>query len=176
MKDYRLILPDLLVNGGLSGDTHRPRVIQRMLLLPLGALVGRFMTAARFANSFRAVFGPETQPSAAMIASCWSLIRHNQGHRLAHRLFGYSHERKRFATRWTHALHVYAPRLRFIVGSVDPMCGDHMATRFRQSVQPADVVDLLRMGHSPQLEDSLAVWRAYAPFLAAHALDVNVYC
>ncbi len=143
----------VLLNGGLFPETHRPRPIQRLLASPLGGLVARQLDERRFRRSFRRVFGPDTQPTDDDLAQYWSLISHQQGQRLAHRLIRYMGERRRFRDRWVGALQRTQVPLLLVDGALDPVSGAHMAERYREVVgKPVRV--LSGVGHYPQIEDA----------------------
>jgi pimeloyl-ACP methyl ester carboxylesterase len=152
-----------LLNGGLFPETHRPTRTQRLLKSPLGFVVARLMTERRFAASFASVFGPETQPSATVLADSWRLVAFNDGARIAHRLIRYIDERRRHRKRWVGALRTAVP-LRVVCGAADPVSGAHMTARLRRELPGADVIDLLGIGHYPQLEAPYAVLGAYLGF------------
>lgn len=146
------VLSVCLLNGGLFPETHRPRPVQRLLASPLGALVARASSRRAFEAGLRAVFAPSTPPSAEVLDELWTLLRHEQGQRVLHRLIGYMAERRRHRARWVGALVECDVPLRLIVGLVDPVSGAHMAERYRELVPHPDVVELPGIGHYPQLE------------------------
>ncbi len=152
------------LNGGLFPEAHRPRFVQRLLASPLGPLVGRLTSKRAFAAGLTAVFGPATPPSPALIDELWTLLRHEHGHRVLHRLIGYMAERKEHRERWVGALARTKVPLRLIDGPVDPVSGAHMVTRYRELVPQADVVELPGIGHYPQVEDPAGVLRAFLAF------------
>ena len=141
-----------LLNGGIIPDVHRPRPMQRLLISPLGPLVGRLMSERSFNRSFSAVFGPDTQPSAEELEAFWSLIHHNQGQRVVHKLIRYMTERVICRDRWVGALQNTPFPLRFINGTLDPVSGQHMVDTYRQLVPDPDVVCLAGIGHYPHVE------------------------
>jgi pimeloyl-ACP methyl ester carboxylesterase len=159
-----------LLNGGLFPEAHRARLIQKLLLTPLGPLLGRLSSPARFARGFAAIFGPQTRPSAAELADFWALVAHNDGVHIAHRLIRYIPERRRHRARWVGALQHTKVPLRFINGPEDPVSGRHMAERYRELVPNPDVVLLDGIGHYPQIEDPAGVLRAYLEFVNARVL------
>lgn len=154
-----------LLNGGLFPEAIRPRLIQKLLMGPLGALVGRLMTRDRFGESFSAVFGPDTQPTDDELADFWTLITHNDGQRVAHKVSQYQKERRQNRNRWTGALQRTTVPLRFINGPLDPVSGATMVTRYRQIIPDPDVVVLHGVGHYPQVEAPEAVLRALFAFV-----------
>ncbi|MFP6799359.1 MAG: alpha/beta fold hydrolase, partial [Pseudomonas sp.] len=64
----------VFLNGGLFPETHHPVLVQKLLLSPIGPLVGRLFSRKKLAASFAKVFGPQTQPSPRELDDFWSLI------------------------------------------------------------------------------------------------------
>lgn len=158
-----------LLNGGLFPETHRPRLVQRLLISPLGPVLGRLLNERSFGRSFRAVFGAETQPSDRELRDFWTLTATGGGPRVAHKLIRYMAERRRFRERWVGALQHTAVPLRVIDGADDPVSGRHMVERYRQLVPHPDVVLLEDIGHYPQVEAPDAVLQHYLAFVERHA-------
>lgn len=154
-----------LLNGGLFPETHRARTVQKLLLGPLGFLVTRLATEARFSRSLSAVFGPRTQPDAATLHAFWQLWSAEGGDRLGHRLIRYILDRRRNRERWVGALQKTPVPLRLINGPEDPVSGAHMAERYRQLVPQPDIVSLPGIGHYPQVEAADSVADAFLEFI-----------
>lgn len=155
-----------LLNGGLFPEAIRPRPIQKLLIGPLGGLVARFVTEGIFRRSFRSVFGPETRPTGEELAAFWSLIRENDGQRVAHRVSRYQVERRRHRERWIGALVSAEIPIRLIWGPEDPVSGRAILARLRKLVPDADVVVLDDVGHYPQVEAPGRVVEALFEFLS----------
>lgn len=154
-----------LLNGAIFPETHRPLLIQKLLLSPLGFLLWRFVSEKRFRRSFSSIFGRGTRPSPSELAEFWSLITFNDGVRVSHRTIRYMKERQTYRARWTGILqHTHVP-LRFVNGTADPVSGAHVVARYRELIPNPDVVALENTGHYPQLEHPLAVVRAFFQFL-----------
>lgn len=153
-----------LLNGGLFPETHRPRLVQKLLAGPLGSWVGRLMNQRGFQKSFSAVFGRNTQPGPGELAEFWKLIDHNQGAGVFHKLIGYMAERRKFRERWVGALQNSSVPLRVVDGLDDPVSGAHMVARYRELVPSPDVVELPGIGHYPQIEAPAAVLEAFLEF------------
>lgn len=165
-----LVLRSVLwLNGGLFPEAHRPLLIQHLLWSPLGPLVSRALSESRFVSSFARVFGSRTQPTSAELADFWSLIAHNDGTRIAHRLIRYLSERRHYRSRWVGAMHSTSVPQRFVVGTADPVSGTHMASRYRELIPAADVMLLSDIGHYPQWEAPPLVLRALQEFHASFA-------
>ena len=155
------------LNGGLFPETHRPRLVQRLLDSPLGFLLARAVNKRAFERSFVPIFGKKTRPTQAELDAFWSLVSHDDGQHLFHKLIGYMRERRVHRARWVGALtHTDVP-LRVIDGADDPISGAHMVARYRELVPNPDCVLLPGIGHYPQLEDPEGVLRAYFEFREA---------
>jgi pimeloyl-ACP methyl ester carboxylesterase len=159
-----------LLNGGLFPETHRPRLVQKLLVGRAGPLLVRFMRRSAFERSFSAVFGPSTQPTRQQIDVLWELLSRADGVRAVPSLLGYMPERRANRPRWVGALQQSCVPLSVINGSADPVSGAHMVARFREVVgsDAAHIVELPAIGHYPQLEDPETVAREVLAFFARH--------
>ena len=162
--DRPLLLSVAFLNGGLFPETHRPVLIQKLLLSPLGPLVGRLATRDRLADNMRRIFGAATQPDAALIDAFWELMCANGGRAIAHKLIRYITERREQRARWVSALQDSRIPLKLIDGAADPVSGAHMAARYRELVPHPDITLLDAVGHYPQIEAPDAVLDAYLAF------------
>lgn len=155
-----------LLNGGLFPETHQPRLIQKMLISPLGVWVAKLMNKKRFSEKFSEVFGAQTQPNAQELDDFWELISLNNGHRLGHKLIRYMSERKIYRERWVGALNNDVVPLRVINGPADPVSGKHMVARYKEIIANPDAVILADgIGHYPQVEDPEGVLKAFLDFV-----------
>ena len=154
------------LNGGLFPETHRARLIQKLLLSRLGPLINQLTTKRTFDKSFSAVFGPDTKPSSAQLESFWNLINYNGGRHCFHNLISYMSDRKKHRQRWVRALQDSRAPIGLINGSIDPVSGAHMVSRYREVVSRDHfTVELPRVGHYPQVEAPAEVAHAYFDFL-----------
>ena len=152
------------LNGGLFPETHRPRLIQRVLASPLGPLVSKLANERTFARSLASLF--VTPPSADELHSFWLLASKNDGMRALAGLIGYMAERRANRERWVGALVKATMPLVVINGSRDPISGAHMVDRLLELRPRTDVVRLPEVGHYPQVEAPADVLAAYASFRA----------
>ena len=152
------------LNGGLFPETHRPRLVQKMLIGPLGPLVSRLFGRRAFGRSFPAVFGPSTKPTPVELDAFWRLVAENGGTRILHLLIPYMSERRLHRERWVGALTRARVPLRVIDGALDPISGAHMVARYRELVPNPDTVLLPDVGHYPQVEAPEQVLAAYLAF------------
>lgn len=147
----------LFLNGGLFPETHKPRLIQRLLASPMGALVSRLLTKQRFSTSLSAVFGAHTQPTASFLDDAWALIATQNGHRLAHKLIHYMADRRVHRARWVQAMQHSKVPLALLIGDADPVSGAHLAARYEELIPKPRVTRLAGIGHYPQVEAPAAV-------------------
>ncbi|VVQ28013.1 alpha/beta fold hydrolase [Pseudomonas fluorescens] len=154
----------VFLNGGLFPETHRPVLMQKLLLSPLGWMIGRAFTRDALVKSFRQIFGPQTRPTESELDDFWSLVDSNRGPRIMHKLISYIPERRVQRDRWVMAMQRGEIPLRVIDGEVDPISGAHMVERYRELIPDADTVLLPGIGHYPQTEAPVQVLKHYLAF------------
>ncbi|MGX1088580.1 alpha/beta fold hydrolase [Pseudomonas sp. AP3_22 TE3818] len=154
----------VFLNGGLFPETHRPVLMQKLLLSPLGWMIGRAFSRDGLVRSFRQIFGPQTRPSESQMDDFWSLVQSHRGPRIMHKLIAYIPERRVWRNRWVRAMQRGEVPLRVIDGGVDPISGVHMVERYRELIPDADTVVLPDIGHYPQIEAPCEVLRHYLAF------------
>ncbi|WP_390615063.1 alpha/beta fold hydrolase [Maricurvus nonylphenolicus] len=156
------------LNGGLFPETHRALLTQKLLLSPIGGFINRLSGYKQFRKNFSHVFGANTKPSEAELASFWKLINHKDGKHLFHNLMTYINDRKTHRVRWIKALQQSQIPLALINGSVDPVSGKHMVERYKELECRLDYLgELGAIGHYPQVEAPNDVAQHYLKFLNA---------
>lgn len=142
----------VLLNGGLVPEAYRPRAIQRLLASPVGGWVGPRIGRAAFEVSLQPLFTPEHMPTRALLDDLWTLVTHNDGLQVAHRVGRFWRERMAFSERLLRPLvEGHVPTL-LINGAQDPNSGWHMVQSFLQRVPGTEVVRLDDAGHWPQFD------------------------
>ena len=154
-----------LLNGGLFPEVHRPLLVQKVLMSPLGGLVSRLFNRKKLGKNFKNIFGPNTQSTEAELDDFWTLIEGNGGRYVFHLLIRYMAERVQYRDRWVGALQATKIPLRFINGLADPISGAHMAQRYQELIPNPDVVELEDIGHFPLIEAPQAVLRHFLAFV-----------
>ncbi|MEL7189123.1 MAG: alpha/beta hydrolase, partial [Pseudomonadota bacterium] len=142
----------VFLNGGIFPDQHRPVLMQKIGVSPIGFVLGWLMDRARFGSSFSAVFGPETKPSKAELDAFWHFISQNGGNRIMHKLLHYIADRRTHQARWEAALVGAQDRVGLINGALDPVSGRHAYDKWREVVPDARHHLLPSVGHYPQVE------------------------
>lgn len=154
------------LNGGLFPETHRPRLVQRLLATPLGPFLAARSGKGQLRRSLAGVFGKDTPPSEEELDELYLLIERADGKRALASLIRYMEERRTHRARLVGALvHTRVP-LRVINGVQDPISGAHMLDRLLELRPGTDVVRL-PVGHYPQIEAPEAVLRASLDFVLA---------
>ncbi|MCO8314338.1 alpha/beta fold hydrolase [Pseudomonas mandelii] len=154
----------VFLNGGLFPETHRPVLMQKLLLSPLGWMIGRAFSRDALVKSFKQIFGPQTRPTESELDDFWSLVDSNHGQRIMHKLISYIPQRRVQRERWVSAMQRGEVPLRVIDGEVDPVSGTHMVARYRQLIPDPDTVLLPEIGHYPQIEAPVQVLKHYLEF------------
>ena len=154
----------VFLNGGLFPETHRTALVQKLLLSPLGWMIGRAFGRNALSDNFSLIFGSDTRPSESALDDFWSLISCNEGTRILHKLIAYIPQRRRLRERWVSAMQRGEVPLRVIDGEIDPISGAHMVERYQQLVPHADTVLLANIGHYPQIEAPVQVLKHYLAF------------
>jgi pimeloyl-ACP methyl ester carboxylesterase len=157
----------VFLNGGLFPETHRALRVQKLLLSPLGWLIGRTFDRGSLDRDFSRIFGADTRPSESELDDFWSLISANRGHHILNRLISYIPERIAQRDRWVQAMQQGRVPLRFINGAFDPVSGEHMVERYRELVPNPDTVLIPSIGRYPHTEAPALVLRFYEAFRAA---------
>ncbi|HEY0051631.1 MAG TPA: alpha/beta hydrolase [Pyrinomonadaceae bacterium] len=153
------------LNGALFPETHKPILAQKLLISPLGALFGKFISDSRFKQSLATVFGADTQPTAAELNDFLAVFKFNDGRRIAHKLIRYMRERRLYRERWVSALDSINVPFRFIDGLADKVSGAHLVKRFREVCpQHTDIIELENIGHYPHFEAPAKVLQKYTEF------------
>lgn len=154
----------VFLNGGLFPETHHPVLMQKLLLSPVGPLLGRLFSRAKLKANLGKVFGANTRASDSELDTFWALMAHNQGPAVMHRLIRYIPERREQRERWVTAMQKGGVPLRVIDGAVDPISGAHMVARYRELIANPDTVLLEGIGHYPQTEAPDQVLAHYLAF------------
>ncbi len=141
-----------LLNGGLFPEQHRARLIQKLLVSPLGPLLSSLATRRTFESNLNAVFGSETKLNSAEMADLWHLFSFHRGHRKSHIMLHYIADRVAHRARWVGALQSLDVPLLLINGTADPVSGGHMADHYESLIPDPNVIRLEGIGHYPQLE------------------------
>lgn len=162
----RPVLSVCFLNGGLYPEHHKPLLVQKLMLSPLGPLLAKFFTKAKLRASFDAIFG-ERKATEGELEDFWQLINYNDGRRVIPKLLHYMNERRQYRERWVNAMESTSVPLAMINGPLDPISGRHLAEAFAKRNPKARVEILEGVGHYPQVEAPDRVLHAYLKVVEA---------
>ena len=143
----------LLFNGSMIQGAASPTIAQRLLRGRLGPVLARLSSERFFRQQFGSVFSAEHPLSDEEAADQWSLIAHEGGQRLGHRLISYMDEREAKAERWHGALREWPKPLHLAWGMEDPVATLRVLDGVRALRPAAPLTQLDGLGHYPQIED-----------------------
>lgn len=158
------VLSVAFLNGGLYPEFHKPLMVQKLMLGPLGPLLARFFTRKKLRASFDKIFGTRKATEEEM-ADFWELINYNGGKSAIPRLLQYMNERKRYRERWVTAMETTRVPVQMLNGPADPISGAHLAEAFAARNPRAEVHSLPGVGHYPQVEAPEKTAELYLRFL-----------
>jgi pimeloyl-ACP methyl ester carboxylesterase len=162
----------LLFNASLVRERASLLWGQKLLLSPLGPLAARFTNRLSFQRQFAGIFSDEYPLSADEAADQWSLLTHDDGHRLLARLIYYNRERvsEDPGARWHAALRDWPGRLELGWAELDPICTEAVLQAVLELRPRAELTRLPGLGHYPQIEDPETTY-ALIERHAAKAID-----
>jgi pimeloyl-ACP methyl ester carboxylesterase len=143
----------LLFNGSMVLERSSPTPAQRALRSRLGPLAARLSSERLFRHQFGSVFSAAHPLSDAEAADQWSLVCHNGGRTLGHRLVSYMDQREEHAERWHGAIRDWTGDLSLAWGMLDPVATPSVLEALRELRPAAVVSELPELAHYPQIED-----------------------
>ncbi len=147
----------LLFNGSIVLDRASLSPAQRLLRSPLGPLVARLSSERFFRREFGRLFSTTHPLSDEEASDQWSLLCHDGGRSLGHKLIHYLEERERCAGRWHGAVRDWNGSLSFAWGTRDPVATVAVLDALLELRPKAPVARLEELGHYPQIEDPGAI-------------------
>jgi pimeloyl-ACP methyl ester carboxylesterase len=157
----------LLFNGSMVLEAASPILGQRLLRGRFGPLLARLSSERLFHQQFGSVFGDEHPLSDEEATDQWSLIRHNGGRTLGHRLISYMDQREEHAGRWHGAIREWPGGLSLAWGLRDPVATTSVLAALRELRPSVPVTELPDLAHYPQLEDPRQISHALKSVLPA---------
>jgi pimeloyl-ACP methyl ester carboxylesterase len=154
----------LLFNGSILLDRASPTPGQKLLRTRLGPVFARLSNERSFTLQLRRVFPPDHPLPDDEAADQWSLVAHDGGARIMHRLIHYMDERERLTERWHGAFRDWPHPLQLAWGMRDPVATTRVLDGLR-SLRDCPVTELADLGHYPQID---------APERIAAAIDATV--
>ncbi len=154
----------VFLNGGIFPETHRPLLIQKLLISKLGPAVANLTTLRTFRKNMHRVFSKAHPPTEEFVEGTWQLMLEDDGRSMIPRLIRYMRERSECRDRWVAPLSDNSIPIRLINGVEDPVSGAHAADRFEEVVPQADIIRIPESGHYPHVETPREVVMAFLGF------------
>ena len=151
----------LLFNGSMVLEKASPTPAQRILRSRLGSLFAKLSSERVFRHQLGSVFSAAHPLTDREGADQWSLVCHNEGRTLGHRLVSYMDQREEHAERWHGAIRDWPGELSLAWGLRDPVATTDVLGALRELRPDVPVTQLPELAHYPQLE---------SPRQMAHAL------
>ncbi len=150
----------LLFNGSMVLERASPIIGQRILRSRIGPLFARLSSERVFRQQFGSVFSAAHPLSDEEAADQWSLVCHNGGRTLNHRLISYMDQREEHAERWHGAIREWPGKLSLAWGLLDRVATTDVLAALRELRPSVPVTELPELAHYPQLEDPAQIARA----------------
>jgi pimeloyl-ACP methyl ester carboxylesterase len=144
----------LLFNGSMVLERASPTPAQKALRSRVGPLVAKLSSERVFRHQFGSVFSAAHPLTDREGIDQWSLIRHNGGRTLGHRLISYMDQREEHAERWHGAIRDWPGELSLAWGLQDPVATTEVLAALRELRPSVPVTELPELAHYPQIEDS----------------------
>jgi pimeloyl-ACP methyl ester carboxylesterase len=157
----------LLFNGSMVLKAASPILGQRLLRGRLGPLFARLSSERLFRQQFGSVFGDAHPLGEEEAADQWSLICHNGGRTLGHRLISYMDQREEHAGRWHGAIRDWPGRLSLTWGLQDRVATTAVLAALRELRPSVPVTELPELAHYPQIEGPPQIANALRAVLPA---------
>jgi len=156
-----------LTNGGIIPSTHRPVLIQKLMMVPvLNSILARTMNSFTFKSRFKPTFGETTQPGDEHLSDLWSILLHKDGHLAVPSLMKHIPERAVHEERWVGALQKTSVPLNLIYGPKDPVNKlDVFLPAYKTLVPKSGIAIVENAGHHPHVEDPQSFMNFYNEFL-----------
>ncbi|HTX46519.1 MAG TPA: alpha/beta hydrolase [Solirubrobacteraceae bacterium] len=147
----------LLFNGSMVLERASLTISQKVLRSRLGPLAARLSNERSFRLQFARIFSAAHPLSDTEAADQWTLLAHDDGHRIIDKLTFYLHERMTFAPRWHGALRDWPGSLELAWAGRDPVCTEAVLEAVRELRPSAPLTRFPELGHYPQIEDPPSV-------------------
>ncbi len=148
----------VLCNGSVHIEMAKLRMIQKLLSNRLiGPVVARLSSKKLFARNLKKIYFDASVLLDSEVDAMWSMMEHNHGRKVLHKIAQYPKERHQFWHRWIGALQNTALPVKVIWAMNDPIAVPQIGQTIADEVQNSELIELQNLGHFPMLE-SPEVW------------------
>ncbi len=164
------VLSLVAMNAAIYPDLTQPKLIQKLLLTPLGPLLTNIIKQRLYCKSLTSVFGAQTKPSEEALALYWENMHFANGNKLLHKLISYISQRFANVERWSEHFGncVENNTLPFMLvnGDGDAVVNAAAIDALRVRIKNIDIKIVSSTGHYAHVEQPLAVWDLCTEFWA----------
>lgn len=139
----------LFLNGAVVPGEAARQFARKVLPRGLRARVGG---ERHFRHELGQAFSPEHPLDPELAEDEWSLLTHDDGHKVADRVLGYLDVDASAADRWRTAVRQWDEPIRVVWGTRDPVAGEAELEALRSLRPSLDVTELADVGHFPHIE------------------------
>jgi pimeloyl-ACP methyl ester carboxylesterase len=150
----------LLFNGSMVLERASPILGQRLLRSRIGPLFARLSSERVFRQQLGSVFSAAHPLGDEEAADQWSLLCHDGGRTIGHRLISYMDQREEHAERWHGAIRDWPGGLSLAWGLLDRVASTEVLAALCELRPSVPVTELPELAHYPQLEDPRQISRA----------------
>ncbi len=147
----------MLFNGSMVVERATLTRSQNVLLSRFGPVATRLSSRWLFGREFGEIFSPSHPLTEEEADDQWSLLCHNGGRTIGHKLIHYVNERRRLHSRWHGAISDWPGDLNLVWGELDPVATTSVLDAVIDLRPGVPVERLPELGHYPQIEDPAAI-------------------
>ncbi len=143
-----------LCNGSMHIELAQLRLIQKLLLNPItGPIVARLSNKKTLARNLKNIYFDPSRISQSEIDALWTMMTHNNGKTVLHKVTQYIKQRFTYWNRWIGALRGTDLPIGIIWAKNDPVAVLKIAETIHQESKNSTLKVLDNLGHFPMLED-----------------------
>lgn len=152
------------ISSSIFPELSNPRLIQQLLISPIGFLISLLFNQKKFNRSLRNVFAERHVPDAATLSAYWQLLSLQHGHKQLHKLNFFLKDRKVHGKRWASAWQNSPIPIRYLAGEDDPMYGKEVLQSLKAISSHQDIHSIQSAGHFPHIETPEEVLQRLSEF------------
>lgn len=143
-----------LCNGSMHIELAQLRTIQKLLLNRFtGPIVARLSNKKTLAKNLENIYFDSSKINNEEIDTLWSMMTHNNGKAVLHKVTGYIKQRYTHWNRWIGALQKTELAINIVWAKEDPVAILKIAETIYEETKNSNLTVLDNLGHFPMLED-----------------------
>ncbi len=144
----------VLCNGSMHIELAQLRLIQKLLLNPItGPVVAALTNKKILEKNLKNIYFDKTKITSSEIDALWTMMTHNNGKAVLHKVTQYIKQRYTYWNRWIGALRDTDLPIEIVWAKNDPVAILKIAETIHQETKNSRLTVLGNLGHFPMLED-----------------------